>query len=431
MTQPGDRDPLDGRSTSRPGRRDRPGLAPLWDELHRRFGDGRTPTAITLKDLTFDQRRAVADLLGSDRLPDRTTRIVVERLTRALHVQDIDALRAHVEEHRGPIPDRRAERHADSQARQELWDWLASAALDVTRGYGDAAPNALVAWVDGVRAAGVPAGDLAAHRSRLEQAVRVLRSLPAESATLAGTADDLLGDPHALDAGRPVARLVLDAVADLLGRERPSDAEGARLLWEAVGVAPDPLSSTVLVLGLRWPSDQSSGNPLCGWLDDLALAGEPAALTLAQLRRWPLPALSPDAVGYVVENPSLLAEAAAQPWAGPPLVCSSGRPTVAVLTLLRQLGAGGAVLRQHADFDRGGLGITAWLAERAGTIPWRMSSDEYLAAVATARPRPPLSRPLPATPWDPNLRPSLESHGVAVQEEEVRSALLAAIAATT
>jgi hypothetical protein len=42
------------------------------------------------------------------------------------------------------------------------------------------------------------------------------------------------------------------------------------------------------------------------------------------------------------------------------------------VTLLRQLGADGAILAQHADFDLTGLGITAWLAERAGTRPWRM-----------------------------------------------------------
>jgi hypothetical protein len=31
-------------------------------------------------------------------------------------------------------------------------------------------------------------------------------------------------------------------------------------------------------------------------------------------------------------------------------------------------------LDDTADFDRGGLGVTAWLAQRAGTTPWHMTT---------------------------------------------------------
>jgi uncharacterized protein (TIGR02679 family) len=424
----GDRD-APGHAAPRLSHLDRPGLGPLWDELHRRFAKGRAPTTVTLRDLTLDQQRAIADLLGSDRLPGRTARLPVARLVTALHVEDSNALRALVEVHRGPITDRRVARLALRQARQDLWDWLADEVhpLSLPGGVADGA-GALAAWVDDVRAAGIPAGDLSAHRARLESVLQVLRSLPRDGASLAGVAADLLGDPHALDPGRAVTRLALDAVADLLGRERPSEAERARLLWEAVGVVPDPLSSTVLVLGLRPPGEQPP-TPLTGWLDALADASEPAVMTLAQLRRWPLRPLPAESSAHIVENPSLLAEAAARPWTGPPVVCSSGRPTVAVVTLLRQLGAAGAVLRQHADFDRGGLGITAWLAQRAGTTPWRMTTLNYLTALATDRPRASLSSPLPATPWDPQLGPTMESHAVPVHEEELRTALLTAMEA--
>lgn len=113
----------------------------------------------------------------------------------------------------------------------------------------------------------------------------------------------------------------------------------------------------------------------------------------------------------------------------PPLVCSSGRPTVAVVTLLRQLGAKGGVLRQHADFDASGLAITAWLAERAGTIPWRMTADDYLAAVECRRTseRPRLG-PVPDTPWDLGLQHAMAEIGTAVFEEELRAELLASMA---
>ncbi|MGI8984895.1 MAG: TIGR02679 family protein, partial [Acidimicrobiales bacterium] len=321
-------------------------------------------------------------------------------------------LRALAEAHAGPIVDRRAARLETRQARDELWAWLARRAGSVPLAAGD--PDRLLAWVDSVRAAGVPGGDLARHRRRLEAALGVLAALPADGTGLAALATDVLGDPHALDRGRALAGLVLDAVAHTRDRPRPTDAEAARLLWEEVGVAPDPLSSTVLTLGLR-PDD----------------AGEPAVLTLSQLRRWPADPLPAGVAAFVVENPSLLAEAAAQGWRGPPLLCSSGRPTVAVVTLVRQLRAAGATVYQHADFDAAGLGITAWLADRAGTVPWRMGAADYLAATAAGvrRERVALVGRLPPAPWDPALVEAMAAAGVAVYEEEVRAGLLSAMAA--
>src|SRR5687767_6684397 len=42
-------------------------------------------------------------------------------------------------------------------------------------------------------------------------------------------------------------------------------------------------------------------------------------------------------------------------------------------------GALGATRHKHADFDVGGLSITAWLSSRAGTTPWLMTADAYRA----------------------------------------------------
>ncbi|HEX2041656.1 MAG TPA: TIGR02679 family protein [Acidimicrobiales bacterium] len=384
---------------------DRPELAPVWAELARRLGEGRPPVFITLRDLTSTQRRAVADLLGMDRLPKATARLRVDRLAAACGVSD---LRPVVEERLGPISDRRAARLATQRLREELWTWFADAAVRLPLAAG--APSLIAPWVQSVRAAGIPAGDLDAHRRRLTRALTVLAALPADGIGLAALAADLLGDAHALDRGRPTAGYVLDSVAAVRGRQRATDAEGARLLWEEVGVVPDPLSSTVLILGLR-PVDE----------------GEPAVLTLSQLRRRPFPPLGRGGAAYVVENPALLSEAAAHGWAGPPLVCSSGRPSIAVVTLLRQLGAAGATLAQHADFDSGGLSITNWLAARARTTPWRMTAEDYLAAVAARRERVPVTGRLPPSPWDPGLHEAIAHHGVAVHEEEIRGELLSAI----
>lgn len=406
-----------------PGRLARPQLVPLVDELFRRYGEGEGPVTVTLRDLSMDQRRALADLLGADHLPGPTTRVAVARLVAALGIEGETALRSVVEALRGPIADRRAARAVRRQARESLWAWLAEEAALVP--FGTEGVSGLALWVEAVRLAGVPGGDVEAHRQRLETVLALLRRLPLDGVALAGLAADEFGDAHALDSGRTSSALVLDAIASVLGRDRPADAEATRLFWEEVGVVPDPLSSTVLTLGLR-PEAESS---LAAWLRSMTENSEPAALTLAQLRRWPMPPLAPDAVAYVVENPSLLAEAAARQWHGPPLVCSSGRPTFAVVTLLRQLGSGGARLAQHADFDAAGVGITAWLAERAGTTPWRMGERDYTGAVAVSRSALPLRSPVPSTPWDPLLQEAMQVSGIVIHEEELRSDLLSAMAA--
>lgn len=402
-------------------RLDRPELAPLVDELARRLSNGEVPSVLVLRAVPDESRRALADLFGLDRLPVGVVRVRMERLTDVLGLQPPVDLRAGMESLRGPLPDRRAERAAGRAASGNLWAWLAEEAATVALGHD---PSWVTPWVERLRAQG-PRGGVDAHRRRLEDVLRVLRALPAGGVPLPAFADDLLGDPHALDRGRSRPAFVLDAVALATGAPLAtgSAAEATRRLWESVGVAPDPLSSTVLVLGL--PGDDSS--PTGRWLAEARTAAEPVVLTLAQLRRWPVSSLTTDDVVHVVENPSLVAEAAGRRWKGPPLVCSSGRPTVAVTTLLRQVAAAGASLLQHADFDPAGLSITAWLTDHAGTTPWRMTAANYRTALAARHREPAPLRTVPETPWDPELQTAMQQAGCAVYEEELRSSLLAAM----
>jgi uncharacterized protein (TIGR02679 family) len=413
----------------------RPDLAPLVDELVRRFGTGEVPVTVALHSLPDPARRALADLFGTDRVPGPRSRVRVDRLIEALDLASVEELRAAVETLRGPLANRRDDRRADQAAKDALWGWLAQRAATITLGRD---PSGLMTWVDGQRSAGIRGG-IEIHRRRLESAVHVLDALPADGRALASLASDRAGDPHALDHGRALAGIVLDAVAAVRNVARPADAEGIRHLWESVGVVPDPLSSTVLALGLPGGTDE----PLGRWLADAASVSEPVVLSLANLRRWPRPALAATSKAFVVENPSLVAEAAAAGWSGPPLICSSGRPTVAVVTLVRQLGAAGAAVFQHADFDPAGLAITAWLAERAATTPWQMSRAAYLDTVDTvdtvdrvdavdtvrrSQQRRTIDGPVPATPWDPPLEEAVRSKRVAVYEEEIRARLLGAMA---
>ncbi len=396
------------------GRLGRVALAPLVDELARRFGAGSMPARIGLRGIDDGAREAIADLLG-------LARFEVTRLMEALGLQQPGQLRAVVERLRGPVGDRAADRAAARRQRDGLWAWFEErCAVVEVAGLGP-----LRAWPAQVRREGVR-GAVDRYRARLGQVLDVLDALarvPEGGVPLASLANGVLGDSHGLDPGQPVARLVVAALADAAGEARPETAEAVRGLWERVRVSPDPLSSNVLALGLAG----ESRHPMAALLDRHRAAAEPLVLTLSQLQRWPLGPLSAGAA-FVVENPAVVAVAASRAahrgWDGPPLVCSSGRPSIAVVTLLRQLGAGGAPLYQHADFDPGGLGITGWLSRHAGTIPWLMTAERYLEAVSVPRERPPIERAVPATAWDPDLAPAMGRHGCAVFEEELADGLL-------
>ena len=91
-------------------------------------------------------------------------------------------------------------------------------------------------------------------------------------------------------------------------------------------------------------------------------------LSLANLRRWLVRAVAGDGRIYAVESPSLIA-GASRAWTGSPLVCTSGRRTIAAVALLRLLASDGAVTCRP---------ITCWLAQQAGSVSWRMTATNYL-----------------------------------------------------
>ena len=67
--------------------------------------------------------------------------------------------------------------------------------------------------------------------------------------------------------------------------------------------------------------------------------------------------------------------------------------------------------------------IAANVAARTGAIPWRMTSQDYLAAVAEG---PAVGRVTPV-PWDADLAAELTRAGVTVPEERLAENLLGAL----
>ncbi len=388
-------------------------LGPLWRAAHERLSSGRPVSRVRVGPLTEEQRTALADLLGLDRLPAEHATIPVARLDEALVEAVGRPLRDVVARLVGPIGDRAGEREQAAAERAELWEWL-------RRHPAVADQPVLDDWVESVRRNGFM--DRSAHRTRqlLEQVLTVLAALPAAGVPLPVLADGLLHDPHALDEGTRCATLVLRALASIYEVPAPTDAQQRRRLWERAGVADDELSSVVLAAGIRPANGGIAGavSRLC------ADAGHAAALTLGQLRAttWD----QDRQTVWVVENPSVLAMALDRFGVRcPPIVCTSGWPNSAGILLLGGLREAGCPLRYHGDFDGEGIRIAANVISRVGATPWRMDAADYLQAVGSG---PGVGRVTEA-PWDPALATLMREHDVTVSEERVADSLLDELAA--
>jgi uncharacterized protein (TIGR02679 family) len=236
----------------------------------------------------------------------------------------------------------------------------------------------------------------------------------------------VLGSPHALDDGRPVTSLVFGAARVLSGLADGKGASWRRDVWSAVGVLPDDLSSSVLLLG--FPGDRKL--PLGRVLGEWKSVGEPVSLTLRQLRAPGSVELAgalgigPGQEVYVCENPVVVSTAADSLGSRcAPLVCISGQPGVAAQVLLRRLASTGAKLRYHGDFDWGGVRIANGVIGNFGAAPWRMDVSSYLAAVALGSGRTLEGAAVQAS-WDPELAPAMSEHVVGVDEEHVLDDLM-------
>ena len=232
----------------------------------------------------------------------------------------------------------------------------------------------------------------------------------------------LLGDAHALDEDRLVHQVVLRGLAAARGEPMPRSAGARQALWATYGVEPDLLSRTCLALGLISPGTTS----LAQRLQIAAEAGDPVHLSEWDLRRTgPLrPAVG--ARVLVCENPRVLeaiAEAQVPGWAA---VCTSGERNLVVDRVLRGLAQTGVALSYHGDFDWPGIALANRSIVRYAAAPWRMDAADYVEAIVPGAPA--LDGPPIEPTWDLELGAAMRSHGVAVHEESVLSALIGELA---
>lgn len=408
-----------------------PELASIRQRLRRHFERAEAGTAaarVRLDDLDAAAHRALCQLTGRPSRPARSMTLDIADLDERLRAACLaESLRDALERLDGPvIPHARLRRELQSR-------WLALAA-------GAEVGPLLRAWLDDSPAALALLKRLGRDPDRAAQllvaADAVLGRLPAEGLPRSQLAAETLGDAHALDAGRPVATMVLAAWRwheRVVGAEAERDGDPAaeatqtgegkgepderlREVWARAGILVSELARPVLFLNLPVPT---AGR--YAWIP-----GEPGYLSLRQLLRQPRVWPVAGRPVYVCENPDIVAIAADRLGAAcAPLVCTDGMPAAAQRILLDQLAAAGAHLRYHGDYDWPGIGIGNFVMRTWKASPWRFGAAEYLAAVERAAPRP---RDLDAarveSAWDAGLGAAMAEHGLAIAEEAVVASLL-------
>lgn len=398
-----------------------PALRRFLERARRRIeetGGDLDGVSISIPDPSDEERCRIELVLGVTKR-GRGLRIPLDRTDAALRDSPLGAgLIELLEEAGGPLRNRPRERDATRRGVDAFWRAaLAHPAIAEHPG--------LTAWLDELRASG--RGGRLRQDPLLGQALEVLRVLPAQRVDRAVLAADLFGDAHALDDARPLARLVLSALAHLsragsagTADLTPARASGRRALWEEQGVLSDAISNTVLLLRL---TPEIEGAVTRG-LAALSASGLviPVTLDMLAAHRWRWPAL-PEV--FITENPTVLGVASRRLGERcPPMVCVSGMPTLAARRLLTGLREAGIRLRYHGDFGAGGIRIGNIVIGEHGAEPWRFGAGDYEQALARCESGTPITSPIPDAVWDEDLAPALRRSGLEIQEEQVLSTLL-------
>jgi uncharacterized protein (TIGR02679 family) len=385
---------------------------PAWDRLlaaaRRKLEQtsGRLTGSIGLRKPSDAERRIVIGATGQYRAAAvKTLRLDLVELDDALLDTYGKGLLATLAERDGPVRDRKAERADEAQTRADALD----EARTLCRRHRD--EPWFSAWLDKLATDGtvtrlVRRGEADA----LGWAAQVLNRLPADNnLPLPILAEWATGNTKAL-SGTALSTVVLRALSMRAGTPPPVNRTEQRARWEAAGVIMDDLSSQVLVLNLRAKED----HVVAEWLRDAAGLGIPFRLTLHQLTVGPLTPVANDI--YVCENPAVLRTCASElAENSAALICTEGQPSAACHALL--VAATGRI-HWRGDFDWTGLRTTAAAITRYGAIPWRMSTQDYRAALDTGDSEA-LKGPPATSPWDPILAETMAEHGRAIMEERL------------
>jgi uncharacterized protein (TIGR02679 family) len=175
-------------------------LSSLRQRLRARYERGAVSGEFTLTQLSVAERRALTGLLGKPFRAAESMRVSSSELDEAIsHAGLAEDLKTALEVLDGPLVDRKAQRLAFESSWAAVLSHCREPRLSV-----------LLSTSGGLSLLKRLTSSDADHASLLiDQTERVLARLPAAGITLGLLAAETLGDSHALDAGRPVAALVL------------------------------------------------------------------------------------------------------------------------------------------------------------------------------------------------------------------------------
>lgn len=420
---------------------ERPALGPLWVAARARLernGLAVTRSAVWVE-LNEEGRSLLHGLLGVTVSWQNGTPVPVRLDLLDAALRRSAALRglvAVLTELGGPVLDRQVRRAEQRSATTEAYEHLDAQVV----AQGLAGSPWAAAWLAGIRrsglltragtAAAVVSGQVCAVLGVLNGVVPLTADPPVLAAALPADpvfelgelATRCAGSAHDLD-GTPAAAIVLRALAAARGIAAPRTAAERRELWAHYGVTPDSVSGTVLLWALRPPG----AGP---WARMMRARADLGLVTHVTLQEWRTaaaaePWTTPGQVVSVCENPQVL-QAAARAGIEVPLLCLSGNPATVGLAVLDGLLRAGAIVRYHGDLDVAGVAIAGRLISR-GVRPWRMSAEDYRAAVAATggNEHLALTGQVGPTGWDPALAAAMNATGVAVHEEAILEDLLA------
>ncbi|MBN3777268.1 TIGR02679 family protein [Burkholderia sp. Ac-20345] len=392
-------------------------LAPLRRQLRRRFERESLDDPvreIRLSGLAPHERDALAQITGSRSRSSASIVLDLAEVDRTLSDAGVaPSLRTALEQLDGPIFHIASVRAAETAR----WNDVVSVLEH---------PH-LTQWLSVPANLGIVKRLSASDHVIAEQICRdaeaVLARLPANGTALAHLAADVLGDAHGLDAGRPVATVAIS----VMRRSEPQDEallaedDRVRSVWARAGVMVNELARPALYLNVPFSvTDGSAAFTL----------GNPSYASLRWLMRsnpqWDVH----EREVFVCENPNVVTIAADHLGRQClPLVCTDGMPAAAQRILLSQLRAAGAVLRYHGDFDWPGIRIANLVIREHDANSWRMSENDYVAAVERSQGRGSvLSGAEIVAMWEPSLSSQMTEYGIGISEEAVIAPLLSDLA---
>jgi uncharacterized protein (TIGR02679 family) len=364
-------------------------LARLLDDLHASLvRNGEPKGRVTIQSRA--EADALQDLIGKWVEPGRT--IGVRQIDERLREQTVFhcSLAIAVELHRGaPIvrPKEERERRVASRERAvrrcfELLPTLGLSTEAYSRvvGWMHASESELrgdaTRWGEQELIEGIHAVALAFHRLPVPGGPPIY---------LAELANEVTGNAHGLDAGRPAHALLLRALAftfpEAAAHEDRGSAAWKLNLLSAAGIARDSTSVRVDTFGL-------SGDSAYLW--ELRKEGIDRPFTLNTLSEIGRDVRAWRNVAFVVENPPVMEALIKhvrqfEPDRHPTLVCTNGNLNLADKALLDALTQRGAHLFYGGDFDQKGLEIAAQVLARypGDASPWRMTVEDYRDALRT------------------------------------------------